>query len=89
MIPPSPNDPLDQDLVAAFRDLDPPGDQLARLEARVLADLEADAQSFVDEWLDLLRAGPLLSSARVALAAASLAVLTPLGTALILLLSLR
>jgi hypothetical protein len=83
------HDPRDQDLVAAFRDLDPPGEALVRLEARVLADLEADAQSFVDEWLDLLRAGPLLSSARVALAAASLAVLTPLGTALILLLTFR
>jgi hypothetical protein len=80
---------LDQELAAAFRVLDPPPDRAARLEQRVLRAVEIEQRSLAAEWLDLVSAGPVWSAARMTLAAAGLAIASPLGTALLLVLLLR
>ena len=69
-------------LEAALESLEPEVAVRARLEERVLAAYEAEQRSLAAEWLDLFRVRPVRAAARTVAAAASLLLLTPLGTAL-------
>ena len=73
----------EHELEHAFQALEPPPENRARLESRVLAVYEAEQRSLVTEWLDLFRVGPVRTAARTVAAAVSLAVLTPAGTILL------
>ncbi len=69
-------------LEAAFASLEPDTAVRARVEDRVLVAYEAEQRSLAAEWMNLFRVGPVRTAARTVAAAASLLLLTPLGTAL-------
>jgi len=79
----TPVSPEDQQLREAFLALEPEAAQVARLEERIVIDLATDRKSLAAEWLDLFRVGPVLHAGYAVVAAAGLAVITPVGALLI------
>ena len=80
----SPSLEPDQRLERVFGALEPSPRAHARMESRIVADYEVDHGSLLREWLGVFEVGPLRATARTAVAAASLLLLTHLGTALLL-----
>jgi hypothetical protein len=69
----------DTEIGNAWSTLEPDGRRRARIETRVFDWLEAAETSLLAEWLGVLKLEPLTSLAFVAVGAASLVLLTPLG----------
>lgn len=67
------------DLTAAWAALEPSARRRARIETRVFDWLDASETSLAGEWLALLKIEPLPVLAYVAMGAASLVLLTPVG----------
>ncbi len=72
----------DEKLKRAFDVLIPSAGQRVRLEERVVTAWDARSRSLLDEWLDVLRARPLVNGAWVLAAMVVLMVATPLGAIL-------
>lgn len=72
----------DEKLTRAFDVLNPPGTQRVRVEERVVTAWEARSRSLLEEWLDVLRARPLVNGAWVLAAMVVLLVATPFGAIL-------
>lgn len=72
----------DEQLRRAFDVLNPGEAQRVRVEARVVTAWEARSRSLLEEWLDVLRARPLVNGAWVMAAMLVLMVATPIGAIL-------
>ena len=68
----------DEALGNAWMTLEPTMEQRRRIEARVLAWLDARDTSLVAEWLGLFRVAPLTALGLVAVSAVSIAAASPL-----------
>ena len=69
----------DAELVATWSMLEPKASRRARIEARVFEWIEASETSLLGEWLSVLKVEPLRGLAYVSVGALSLALLTPVG----------
>ena len=69
----------DAKLVEAWRVFDPEQGPRGRLEEAVVERWEARSRSLVTEWLDLLRARPVVNGAWVLAALLTVLVATPVG----------
>ncbi len=78
----TPVSPELQPLKEAFAALEPAPERLEPLEERILADVATDRKSLAGEWLELFRMGPILHAGYAVAAAAGLAIITPVGTLL-------
>ena len=72
----------DETLKRAFDVFVPSAGQRVRLEERVVTAWDARSRSLLEEWLDVLRARPLVNGAWVLAAMVVLMVATPLGAIL-------
>ena len=69
----------EMELVSAWSTLEPSARQRARIETRVFEWIEASQTSITGEWLALIKVEPLSVVAFASVGAASLALLTPVG----------
>jgi hypothetical protein len=77
----------DTELVNLWSALEPSTRRRARIETRVFEWLEASETSLAGEWLSLLKVEPLMGLAYASVGGLSLALFTPVGWVLSLLLS--